>query len=405
MRILVSAYSCEPGRGSEPGVGWNFVSQLARRHDVWSLTRATHRPAIEAELSRHPIERLTPIYFDLPRWLHGRERGRSGEHRHYYLWQAAVYPLARRLHRSLSFDVVHHVTFAKYWVPSFICLVTAPFVWGPVGGGESTPAPLLPTLTFRGRSFESARAAARAVASWDPFVRLTARRSRLALATTADTAVRLGRLHAAHVEVCSQVGLSTEDFDALGAGQRSEDQPFTLISLGQLLHFKGFDLGLKAFARAGIDAEYLIVGDGPERDRLRALAERLGVADRVKFTGYVPRVEALRLLQMADALMHPALHDSGGWVCLEAMAASKPVICLGSGGPAEQVTPDSGIIVPAADPSTAVALLTAAVERLAADPELRERMGRAGRTRVRDHYLWPAKIDRIEQLYATVLGA
>ncbi|MGH8907169.1 MAG: glycosyltransferase family 4 protein [Egibacteraceae bacterium] len=367
------------------------------------LTRATQAAAIEAELAQRPLARLTPIYFDLPRWLQGRQRGRSGEHLYYYLWQAAIYPVARRLHRRVAFDIIHHVTFVKYWVPSFVCLMPAPFVWGPVGGGESTPRQLLEAMTLRGRAFESARSIARAVASFDPFVRLTARRSRVALATTAETATRLRRLRARRVEVCSQVGLSCEDFDALGARQPRPDRPFTVISLGQLLHLKGFDLGLEAFARSGVDGQYVVVGDGPERERLRLLADQLGIADRVQFTGYVQRPEALRILQNADVLVHPTLHDSGGWAPLEAMAAGKPVICLDAGGSAEQVVPDCGVLVPPATPSVTVSRLTDAIQRLAADPTLRDRMGAAGQARVRDHYLWPAKIDHIEHLYTTIL--
>ena len=68
LHILLSAYACEPDRGSEPGVGWNWVRHLARDHDVWVITRSNNRGVIEAVLAHNPLRNAHFIYFDLPRW-------------------------------------------------------------------------------------------------------------------------------------------------------------------------------------------------------------------------------------------------------------------------------------------------------------------------------------------------
>ena len=139
LHILLSAYACEPDRGSEPGVGWNWVRHLARDHDVWVITRSNNRGVIEAVLAHNPLRNAHFIYFDLPRWARFWKRRSFGLRPYYYLWQAGVYFAARRIHRSVRFDLVHHVTFVKYWMPSFLAALPVPFVWGPVGGGESAP--------------------------------------------------------------------------------------------------------------------------------------------------------------------------------------------------------------------------------------------------------------------------
>ena len=66
-RVLISAYACEPQRGSEPGVGWHWAVEAARHHDVWVLTRSAFRDAIERETARRPVPGLRFAYFDLPR--------------------------------------------------------------------------------------------------------------------------------------------------------------------------------------------------------------------------------------------------------------------------------------------------------------------------------------------------
>ena len=69
----------------------------------------------------------------------GSGRGVSGGASLYYLWQIGAYRIGKRLHQQVRFDLVHHVTFVNYWLPSFLALLPVPFVWGPVGGGESAP--------------------------------------------------------------------------------------------------------------------------------------------------------------------------------------------------------------------------------------------------------------------------
>jgi glycosyltransferase involved in cell wall biosynthesis len=402
LKVLLSAYACEPRKGSEPGVGWNLARHLAEHHEVWVLTRTNNRPAIEAELARNPVPGLHFVYHDLPPWARFWKRGQRGVQLYYYLWQISAIPLVRRLHREVGFDVLQHATFVKYWAPSALAFLKGvPFVWGPVGGGESAPLSLWPTLGLRGFLYEVARTLARFLGELDPLVRLTAQRAALALATTRETAARLARLGARRVEVMSEAALPREEIDALGKLPPPGPGPVRFLSLGRLFAWKGSHLGITAFAKSGLkDAEYWIVGDGPERRRLQALARRLGVAERVHFLGHLPREEVLRLLAQAHALVHPSLHDSGGWVCLEAMAAGRPVICLDLGGPAMQVTEKTGFKIPARTPAQAVHDLAKAMRRLASDPDAVRSLGERGKERVREAFLWEARAQEISHVYA-----
>src|SRR5437588_10456375 len=98
-RVVVSAYACEPEKGSEPGVGWNWVCQIAKRCAVWVITRNSNRAAIEAALVSNPMPNVHFVYFDFPRWATFWKRGRRGGQSYYYLWQLAVFFVARKLHR------------------------------------------------------------------------------------------------------------------------------------------------------------------------------------------------------------------------------------------------------------------------------------------------------------------
>lgn len=404
LKVLISAYSCRPAMGSEPGVGWNTARELVKHHKVWVITREDNRPMIEAELATNPIPGLEFVYCDLP-WSRWWKQGLQGVHLHYYLWQVGAYFVARKLHSKVSFDLVHHVTYVRYSSPSFLSLLPIPFVWGPVGGGESAPKAFWQDFSLRGKVYETLRSLVRWLGECDPFVRLTARRSILARATTEDTAKRLRLLGARNVEVFSETGLSAQEIAHLAQPAMPDGAPVRLISMGRLLHWKGFYLGLRAFAQADLpdDAEYWLLGEGPEWERLQTLAEELDIAHQVKFWGRLPRNETLHKLSECHVLLHPSLHDSGGWVCLEAMTVGRPAVCLDLGGPAIQITEETGFKIPAHTPEQAVRDLAEAITRLAKDSELRVRMGQAGQKRVSEMYGWETKGQLLAQLYEEIL--
>jgi glycosyltransferase involved in cell wall biosynthesis len=203
------------------------------------------------------------------------------------------------------------------------------------------------------------------------------------------------------------VGLAQEEIQRLSSIPFRHSGPFRLISVGRLLHLKGFALGFQAFAKIQHrypDSEYWVIGRGPERKRLEALARELGIRDKVRFWGQFPRAQVLEKLAECDVLVHPSLHDSGGWVCLEAMAAGRPVVCLDLGGPGLQVTEKTGIKVKADTPDEAVTGLANALLRLAGDPELRIRLGEAARQRVKEHFAWVGKGDFRNGIYENMVA-
>ena len=217
MKVLISAYSCEPGRGSERGVGWNVAREVAKHHEVWVLTRPDEsKDAIEAELAANPIPNLHFVYFTLPFWQDSMSLGQSGAMQiHYYLWQIQAYFVARRLHQEIGFDLAHHVTFVKYSAPSLLAFLPIPFVWGPVGGGESAPPKFWKDCGLRARLYEYARDFVRNVGQRDPLVGLTIRNSAVVRATTDDTAKRLYRMGATDVQIVPEVGLLDEEIQVL----------------------------------------------------------------------------------------------------------------------------------------------------------------------------------------------
>lgn len=408
MKILLSAFACAPGQGSEPGLGWGVVSSIASEHDVWVLTHPFHQPQIAPVLRAGTLGNVRFMFprsriGESPRW--DLEAGGSTGGRgllfypHYVGWQVAAFQLARQLHQSIGFDLVHHVTYANSWLPSCMGWLAAPFIWS-AGAREHTPRVFLSEMSRHARRAEVTRNLAMTVLG-EATHYITAKRADLIL-TASDPRCWAPGLPVRRFQVG---GVLPGELDRFAAIAERHERPFRVASIGRLLGWKGFGMGLRAFAqlrRTVPDSEYWVVGNGPERGALEALAHRLGCAESVRFKGWLPREEVLEVLANTDVLLHPSLHEQFGFVLLEAMAAGRPVICLAAGGPTELVGTQGGIVVDVHSPRQVVADLAHALEELALDPAKRLELGRSSRQWVLSNWTWDRTAARLQACYDVV---
>lgn len=390
MRVLWVAFACAPGRGSEPGLGYRLAREVARCvRSLVVLTASHNRGAIE-EGAALPAN-VTVEYVPAPNL-----RGEFGHRVSYLVWLARALARARELHASEPFDLVHHVTYAMSWIPPLPGRLGVPFIWN-AGNILATPMSFLSARHLRGSLAELTRNLVVAM-GW-----------RISRRLVRPDAVTLG--HPSRDLGCRPFFLpaleaDTEVEDLSPSRGRSRSAGLRVVSVSRLLYLKGIHLALEAFGQvAGPDWEYLVVGAGPEEVRLRRLAERLGVGNRVRFLGWLPRADVLDLLARCDVFCLPSLHDSFSWAVLEAMAAGLPVVCLDRGGPGLVVDGRVGVKVAARGPRQVVADLARALRALADDAPRRRAMGEAARQLVLERHTWDVRAREIVSLYEDVLRA
>ncbi len=385
MRVLLSAFACEPDRGSEPEVGWRWAVGLAERgHTVWVITRANNRPVIDAVANRLP-HGLHFAYYDLPRPFLVLKRW-MGVNVYYRLWQAGATRLAERLHDEVGFDRTHHVTFVAARHPSFLRKIDVPFFFGPVAGGERAPAALLADLPWRYRWREHVRTLATLALMSTPSVLSTAGTASTIYATSAQTAALFSRRDASKVRVQLAITSDSALVASLHPRRNKQGDDIQFLYAGHLLHLKGVHLALQALGLArknGARASMTIIGEGPARDWLHDVAGDAGVSDFVRWIPWLKRAELMEHYASHDAFVFPSLRDSGGMVVMEAMAHGLPVICLGIGGPGAIVSDTCGFVVQA-DQCTdrVVEDIAAAFAQLAGNDSLRATLGSAARIRL-----------------------
>jgi len=335
MRILLSAFACDPEEGSEAGLGWSWAYQLAKAgHDVLVFARDEHRPAIEKKLSSLNLPNLRfeyPVVRSVRFWMPVVD-----VLPYYICWQWSALFRARQLNREKPFDVVQHITYAVFRHASYLYLVNAPFIFGPVGGGEHAPAALLVSMSAKARRYETLRNLVNLAPRLFPFWRLMLRMSARVVVKTEQTRACLTRGTRARAVVCLENMVTEEPYLA---GETRRASPMQFLFAGRLVSWKGAHLAIRAVAKAGrqVPVQLTIVGKGEEELALKELVERMGLQDCVKFIPWVPKAELMAMFASHDALLFPSMHDSGGTVVMEAITHGKPVICLDLGGPAVTV--------------------------------------------------------------------
>ncbi|MEA2360823.1 MAG: hypothetical protein QOI62_4083 [Solirubrobacteraceae bacterium] len=219
------------------------------------------------------------------------------------------------------------------------------------------------------------------------------RRADEIIATCTDEVFELLRLGASrHKLTVVPCGVDLALFDPRGPRERRPDGRRRLLCVGRLVERKGIGNVIEALTELpGTD---LVVAGGPPRaqldadaevQRLRAVAERCGVSDRVELRGRVERPDLPALLRSADVVVSAPWYEPFGIVPLEAMACGVPVVASAVGGMIDSVVDGvTGVHVPPRDPERLAATLRA----LLADPQRRGAYGRAGVRRARRLYDW-----------------
>ena len=321
MRVLISAYVCDPFGGSEGANAWFTAEGLAQAGaDVHVLTRQTDVKKTEAGIQEYSASngpgRLTASY--LSDSVPGRlSSGQLGVYARYAAWQMRCHAWAKDSNHG-RWDVGHHVSWGSLSHPVGLAGCGFPLVIGPVGGGQSLHPDHERWL--------------RRIVPLSPVSRHAVKRAALVLATNEETVSLARALGAQRVEL----GLP----EGLRPGQlRACTPPFPevpeIVWIGRFLPLKAAGLALSAFRRvvaAEPRARLTFVGDGPTRGVIEESAADLVASGAVRFAGRLPWDEAQELLASARVHLFTSVRDSSSAQTLEAAALGVPTVALDAYG-------------------------------------------------------------------------
>lgn len=406
IKVVIVAENASTKYGGEAFDPLHYFRVLRSRNiDAWLVVHSR----TQAELQALFPEECSRMYFVPDTWLHQllwaceqllpRRVGEvtMGLLSHLYT-QSIQRRIIRQLVREHKIDVVHEPIPLSPKYPSLMFELGVPVIMGPLNGGMEFP----PALRSRQSFFEKLTVAlGRQISNFCNRLFPGKLKAQTILVANERTKQALPTgVHGTVIELVDN-GVDLSVWQPTTPVAKESNERVSFVYIGRLVDWKAVDILLEAFQPVAekTSATLQIIGDGKLRQELESLTSRLGLTDRVEFTGWLPQQECAIKLQQADALVLSSLLECGGAVVLEAMAMGRPVIATNWGGPADYLNSSCGMLIDPTSKEAFVNGLTDAMLKLAQSSELRFSMGCAGQERILKYFDWERKVDRILEIY------
>ncbi len=402
--ILMSAYAVNPLKGSEDGMGWNYIVAAARSNKVIAVTRKNNKSDIENYISRDNLQnmeiynRISFMYFDWSKWMLFWKKGPMLSMIYYYFWQLSLVVWLKA--KKIDCDIVHNLNFHNDWTPSFLWLMNKKFVWGPVGHHPRIPKTFAQVYGKK----EYIKDTALWALKWcfwnlDPLLYITKKKAHSIWCMHEDAATKLN-LNSGYFVHPSIAAESVEVKEKTGS-------QFTVLSVGRFVPLKGFDLTVKAFAafhrrlnaKDKNKARLVLIGKGPLKENIKQLLIIEGIENSTDLLDWMPQQELKQLYNNAKAFLYPS-HEGAGMVVAEAMRYNTPVVCWNNIGPGTIVHPDSQLKVDYADYDTSVQSFADKLTRLFNEEQFYKNESKLAGLRFKTSLSWDVKAEQLNQFYS-----
>lgn len=408
IRVLISAYACEPNKGSEPGVGWNWSVQMAKWNEVYVITRSNNKKVIEAFLQEHPIEHLHFYYHDCAEWKKKMKKLPNGIFVYYKMWQKEILSLAKKIVKNEKIDIVHHITFNEFRTPGKLYQLPTPFIWGPIGGGQFYN-PIFKDAYFSRKDILKEKLRNfinRCYLLFSSDIKIAVKKADTILIADQSTEKIMPQSR-------EYVRLLETGYDLNRNGTKIYDEdvtindkrPIKLLWVGGIWPRKGLKVLIDALHDSRFENYSLnIVGDGQDRKASEKLVKEYRIESKVHFLGALSYNEVNDLYDSADIFVFTSLRDTSGNVVLEAMSHGLPVIAINHHGVGEIVTDETGILIEPSSYASVKFGFVKAIEQYAQKPYLMKKHGMAGRKRLERYYSWENNARVLQGIYEKIVA-
>lgn len=418
LKVLVNAYAVSPNWGSEPGMGWNWIINLARYCELFIITEGQWREEIEnsisdalnngtdksGHLSKEQASNLHFFYNPIPEKIR-RMCWNQGDWRFYYYykkWQDSTLEIARKIISQNEIDLIHQLNMIGYREPGMLWKITdRPYVWGPFGGLELMNESYLQNENLKTRLLSKLK---NRINDWqrkhqNRFRKVLHRADGICCATRGvyNYVISNYRKDAFLINETgcyvnnNEIGISTKD-----------KQTFDVIWVGKFDFRK--QLGVAIYAMNNLkkypDIHLHIYGDGYAEDtnKYHNLCNTLELTNNIHWHGKVPNDEIQRKMRESDILLFTSIMEGTPHVVMEAMGNNLPIICFDTCGQGDCVDEKCGIKIQLSNPTKSANDFASAILTLYTDTNKLLTLKRGCRTRQKE-LSWENKISTMLQVY------
>ena len=356
LKVLINAYACSPNMGSEPGMAWNWVSNLARYCEVHVITEGEFQDKIEdvvpkLEQGKNMHFYYNPVSDEIRKmcWNQGDWRF----YKYYKEWQWKTYCMAKDICSKQHIDVLHQLNMIGFREPGYLWKLSKetdiPFVWGPVDAKDKFPVAYLGGASMKTKLFMRLK---NFLTVWQlkhsKRVRQAASQASVIFSASSNSKVSFKKYMAIDSPLLNETGCYVQEHPLI---DKSQKETFDVLWVGKLDFRKQLSIALQSVAITGNENIRLHIVGGGDAEPYKQLANTLGIKDKCIWHGAVSHDEVQSIMQNSDVFFFTSVAEGTPHVVLEAIGNNLPIVCFDTCGQGDAVNEKVGKKILLSNPS------------------------------------------------------
>ena len=411
LNILVSAYSCSPNWGSEPGMAWNWITNLSNHFKIHLITNTEFKDDLLNGLESGGLNERIQVYFNdigEQATIMGKNQGDWRFYYYYRKWQKTTYKMAKNIINSNDILLVHQLNMIGFREPGFLWKLDKPSVWGPVGGMNFMPsnfisqAPFLTQVKLNLKNFINflqinfSLHVSRAIKNFDIIVGAV-NNSKESIKKYKGIDIPVLNETGANYGIIQEHGkrdFYNGDFNILWVGKSMFRKQFTL-ALDIILKVSNLD-GIK-FHVVGIEKNEKVYAFYKE------FIEANNLENVIVWHGKIPQQKVSEMMRNFQLFLFTSIEEGTPHVIMEAIENKLPCICFDTCGQGECVNDNIGIKIEMVDPKSSIKDFSKAINRLYKKRDVLEKMSLNCIERSKE-LSWESKTQRMLEFYKEAIN-
>lgn len=407
LSILINAYACSPGMGSEPGMAWNWCVNLAKHCELHIITEGEFREQIEAALKTLPQGKNMHFYYNPVSDEIRKMCWNQGDWRfytYYKEWQWKTYEMTRDICRHTHIDILHQLNMIGFREPGYLWKIEGiPFVWGPIGGLKQFPEAYLKGAGLKMQLFNKLKNRINVYQiRHDKRVTAALHKASLLISSIPDSYTAIKK----HQHLESIIIPETGCFNAPDVPtERFDEKTFHVMWVGKFDFRKQLPLALHTLAQTKNKHIILdIYGTGNETQvsAAKQLSGELGIAGQIIWHGSQPNQVVIDAMRRVQLFFFTSVSEDTSTVVLEAISNRLPVLCFNACGMASVIDEKVGHKIELTHPRQSVIDFAEALNRFEKNRDLLKACSRNCKER-QEELSWNNKAKRMVELYNQLL--
>ena len=356
LSVLINAYACSPGMGSEPGMAWNWCINLANYCELYIITEGEFKEKIEEAIIKLPQGKNMHFYYNPVSDEIRKMCWNQGDWRFYKFyrkWQYTTYLIALDIIKFNRIDVIHQLNMIGFREPGFLWKIKEkPLIWGPIDAKEKFPMNYVEKNRIKTFLFMNLKNMITSLQlRFGKRIRYMINKADFVVAASSNSKETLNKYFNIASPLINETGCYIQNHPIF---DKTQKDTLDLLWVGKMDFRKQLALAIQTLGTLKNKAIILhIIGDG-DKQSYQKVAEKMLVKEQCIWYGKIAHEQVQQLMQKSDLLFFTSVAEGTPHVVLEAISNNLPVLCFDTCGQGDAVNQNVGIKIPLSNPETSI---------------------------------------------------